>query len=268
MLRKLGALVAGATICAVGLLSAHAQETKKSEKAEIPGGIEGTNKGVDKDKGTVSVLTSEGRTRTFTVSEDTTILGARGGKVRGRLNDRRFREGLDITVVATGTTAKELHLGIYRSDPGESTEKPKTAAKRKTRRQAEEEKVAEAAKVTSKKAAPKAVAETAAKSVAAEDEDDDNEIVGKVKSYDTTSGRHLLVVTLLNGKGRPFFLSKEVKVLVKGKETKEGLLDPSIKSGTPVTVLTDSGGRKVLELHVGPPTPAPSKSTSKSKKAA
>jgi hypothetical protein len=117
MLRTLGALVAGATICAVGLLSAHAQDTKKSEKAEIPGGIEGTIKGVDKEKGTVSVLTSEGKARTFTVTEDTTILGARGGKVRSRLNDRRFREGLDITVVATGTTAKELHLGIYRRDP-------------------------------------------------------------------------------------------------------------------------------------------------------
>jgi hypothetical protein len=266
ILRTLGALIAGATICAVGLLSAHAQEAKKSEKAEIPGGIEGTIKGVDKEKGTVSVLTSEGKTRTFTVTEDTTIVGARGGTVRSRLNDRRFREGLDITVVATGTTAKELHLGIYRREPGESTEKLKTVAKKKTPRQIREEAGAEAATAGAKKATPKAVAGATTKPTVDEHDDDDNEIVGKVKSYDTSSGRHLLVVTLLNGKGRPFFLSKEVKVLVKGKETKEGLLDPAIKEGTPVTVLTDSGGRKVLELHVAPLPPAPAKS--KSKKAA
>ncbi len=131
MLRSLGALVTGAIICAVGLFSAQAQEAKKSEKAEIPGGIEGTIKGVDKEKGTVSVLTPNGKTQTFTVTDDTTIVGARGGRVRSRLNDRRFREGLDITVVPTGTKAKELHLGIYRREPGESTEKPKTVAKKR-----------------------------------------------------------------------------------------------------------------------------------------
>jgi hypothetical protein len=253
MLRTLGALVAGATICAVGLLSAHAQETKKSEKAEIPGGIEGKIKSVDKEKDTLSVTTTDGKARTFTITDDTTIVGPRGGKVRRRLNDPRFHEGLDITVVAKGATATEVHLGFNRKAPDEATDQPKTAAKQKTRQQAEEE----AAKVASKKAAPKAVA----KSIAAQEEedDDDNEIVGKVKSYDTSSGRHLLVVTLLNGKGRPFFLSKEVKVLVKGKESKEGLLDPAIKEGTPVSVLTDSGGRKVLELHVAPPPPAPTK---------
>jgi hypothetical protein len=258
MLRALGALVAGATICAVGLLSAHAQETKKSEKADIPGGIEGTIKSVDKEKMTVSVLTADGKTRTFSVTEDTTILGARGGKVRRRLNDRRFREGLDITVVPTGTTAKELHLGIYRREPGESTEKPKTVAK-KTRRQIREEAEAELAKVGAKKTTPKAAAEATTKPTADEEDDEDDEVLGKVKSYNTSGGRHLLVVTLLNGKSRSFFLAKEVKVLVQGKAVKDGLADPSIKEGTPITVLTEAGGRRVKELHLQPPAATPSK---------
>jgi hypothetical protein len=263
MLRTLGALVTGAMICAVGLFSAQAQEAKKSEKAEIPGGIEGTIKGVDKEKGTVSVLTPNGKTQTFTVTEDTTIVGARGGRVRSRLNDRRFREGLDITVVPTGTKAKELHLGIYRSEPGESTEKPKTAAKKKTRRQIREEAGAELAKAGAKKVTPKAVTEAATKPAADEDEDEDDEIIGKVKSYNANSGRHVLVVTLLNGKSRSFFLSSAVKVLVHGKPAKDGLSDPSLKEGTAITVLTEGGSSRVKELHLELPTATPSKITRK-----
>jgi len=255
MLRTTGALFAGATICAIGLLSAQAQENKKSEKTDIPGGIEGTIKGVDKEKGTVSVLTAEGKSRTFTVTDDTTILGARGGKVRGRLNDRRFHEGLDITVVASGTTAKELHLGIYRREAGESTAKPKTVVK-KGPRELREDIEAEAKKPIAKKAAAKAVADAATKPTAGDEDDEDDEILGKVKSYNTSSGRHVLVVTLLNGKSRSFFLAKEVKVLVKGKPAKDGLADPAIKEGAPITVLTESGGRKVKELHLNPLAPA------------
>jgi hypothetical protein len=244
MIRTLGALVAGATICAVGLLSAYAQEPKKSEKAEIPGGIEGTIKGVDKEKGTVSVLTTDGKSRTFTVTDDTTIVGARGGKVRTRLNDRRFREGLDITVVATGTTAKELHLGIYRRDPNETpAEKPKGVAKKRLTRKAIED--AAIAKKTPSKTGD-------ATKPAEDQEDEDDEVLGKVKSYNTTGGRHLLVVALLNGKSRTFFLARDVKVLVKGKAAKDGLADPAIKEGTPITVLTEPGTSKVKELHLEP----------------
>jgi hypothetical protein len=262
MLRTLGALVTGAMICAVGLFSAQAQETKKSEKAEIPGGIEGTIKGVDKEKGTVSVLTPNGKTQTYTVTEDTTIVGARGGRVRSRLNDRRFREGLDITVVPTGTKAKELHLGFYRREPGESTEKPKSVAK-KTRRQIREEAEAELAKANAKKVTPKAVTEAATKPAVEEDEDGDDEILGKVKSYNANSGRHVLVVTLLNGKSRSFFLSKEVKVLLHGKPAKDGLSDPSLKEGTTITVLTEGGSSRVKELHLELPAATPSKITRK-----
>jgi hypothetical protein len=178
------------------------------------------------------------------------------------LNDRRFRDGLDITVVPTGTKAKELHLGYYRREPGESTEKPKTAAK-KTRRQIREEAEAEIAKAGAKKVTPKAVTEAATKPAVDEDEDEDNEILGKVKSYNANSGRHVLVVALLNGKSRSFFLSSAVKVLVHGKPAKDGLADPSLKEGTTITVLTEGGSSRVKELHLELPAATPSKITRK-----
>ena len=95
MSRTLNALVAGAMICAVGLLAAVAQEPRKGEKPQIPGGIEGHVKSVDHEKETLSITTSDGRERTFTITEETTMLGPRGGKVRSRLKDRRFHEGME-----------------------------------------------------------------------------------------------------------------------------------------------------------------------------
>ena len=96
------ALAAGAAICAGGLFSASAQDTKTSEKTEIPGGIEGHVKSVDHEKETLSIIASTGKERTFKVTEDTTMIGPRGGKVRRRLNDKRFHEGMELTIVADG----------------------------------------------------------------------------------------------------------------------------------------------------------------------
>jgi len=73
-----------------------------------------------------------------------------------------------------------------------------------------------------------------------QEEDEDREIPGKVKSYDGT--RRLLVVSLLNGKDRSFLLANDVKVFVKGTPSKQGLKDPALRAGTPVTVLVGSGG--------------------------
>src|SRR5262245_54945704 len=115
MARALGILVLGAAIGAAGLLPAGAQETKKADKSEIKGGIEGKVKKVDVDK-EILTITVDGKERTFTVTEDTTIVGPQGGTVRRRLKDPRFHEGLEITVVADGKTAKELHLGYDRKD--------------------------------------------------------------------------------------------------------------------------------------------------------
>src|SRR6516165_9219929 len=106
MLRTLSALFAGAAFCTAGLFSAAAQVTKRSERPEIPGGIEGQVKSVDPEKNMLTITTSGGRERTFSITEDTTMLGPRGGKVRQRLKDHRFHEGMDITVVADGRAAK------------------------------------------------------------------------------------------------------------------------------------------------------------------
>jgi hypothetical protein len=96
------------------------------------------------------------------------------------------------------------------------------------------------------------------KAAAREEEDDeDDEIPGRVKSYDAT--RRLLVVSLLNGKSRSFFLSHDVKVLVRGTPSTQGLSDPALKADVPVTVLVEAGGRRVRELHVGPAPAARSK---------
>ena len=105
MLPRLLSLITGSTLCVVGLLSVAAQEPKKSEKPEMPGGIEGHVKSVDHDKQSLTIIGSAGRERVFTITEDTTMVGPRGGKVRRRLNDPRFHEGLEIII----------HVGQLRS---------------------------------------------------------------------------------------------------------------------------------------------------------
>ena len=80
---------------------------------------------------------------------------------------------------------------------------------------------------------------------------------GKVKSVDPA--RHMLVISLLNGQDRSFMIAKDVKLLVKGTMSQKGLEDPALKAGTPITVVTDPGGRKVKELKVAPPPASKSK---------
>jgi hypothetical protein len=247
MLRLTTILIAGFALGAIGLLSADAQESKKGEKTEIPGGIEGHVKSVDPDKQTLSIRTSSGAERTFTITDETTMLGPRGGKVRHRLKDHRFHEGLEVTIVAQGTTATEVHLGYNRRNPEGSAAGAGTSGKRATskKQQASKEVVA-TAKAT--KAAPASAGKVAAAKAAEEEEDEDNEIPGKVKSYDPD--RHHLVVTLLNGKSRSWFLARDLKVVVRGTASTQGLKDPALKVGAPVTVFLETGGRRVRELHI------------------
>jgi hypothetical protein len=251
MIRTLGGLVLGAVIATAGLLSAEAQDTKKSDKPEIKGGIEGTLKKVDLDKETL-IVTVNGKDRTFTISDDTVIVGPRGGLVRRRLKDPRFHPGLDVIVVPEGNKVKELHLGYDRKDAEETAGQPKSSTKGATKQPAERGNVvpAETPKKTEKTPTKAATKSGAAKQ---EEDDEDKEFPGKVKSVDPT--KRLLVVTLLNGKDRPFLLSKEVKILVKGTASKRGLQDPMLKPGIPVMVVTDAGGRRVKEVKVAP-TPA------------
>jgi hypothetical protein len=249
MMRALGALMLSAAIGAAGLLSAEAQETKKADKSEIKGGIEGKVKKVDAEKETL-IITVDGRDRTFTVTDDTTIVGPRGGLVRRRLKDPRFHPGLEITVVPDGKTAKELHLGYDRKDSEETANEPKSPSKSPSKRPEERSNATPAE--TPKKTEAKTPNKTATKGAAAKKDEDeeDEEFPGKIKSVDPT--KRLLVVTLLNGKDRSFLLSKEVKIMVRGAASKQGLQDPMLKAGIPVTVITDERGRKVKEVKVAP----------------
>jgi hypothetical protein len=247
MNRATSVLFMGITMCAIGLVSVAAQEAKKAEKPHIPGGIEGHVKSVDVEKDTITIVTSAGAERTFNLTEDTTMLGPRGGKVRRGLRDPRFHEGMELTVVASGSTAKEIHLGYSRrqrdaaSPGGEPTAKSKASAA--------------GTAVNTPATKPKAVmkkGEAAAKSAAAdEEEDEDDELPGTVKSYNAQA--RLLVVTLLNGTSRSFFLSRDLKVTVGRTASAQGIADPAIKEGAHVTVIVEEGGRRVKELHVNPP---------------
>jgi hypothetical protein len=260
MRRKFSALFAGATFCAVGLMSTAAQESKRSGKPEIPGGIEGQVKSVDAEKNMLSITTSDGRVRTFSVTEDTTMLGPRGGKVRRRLKDHRFHEGMDVTVVADGRTASEIHLGYSRREHADSADHPKSSAKPAIASSEErrEKARAEVGRRSESRTTPESASNAGKKAAIHEDEEDeDDEIPGRVKSYDAT--RRLLVVSLLNGKSRSFLLSHDVKVLVRGTQSKQGLGDPALKVDVPVTVLVEPGGHRVRELHVGPPPGARTK---------
>ena len=85
MLRAVSLLLAGSALCAIGLLSAHAQEPKKAARPVIPGGIEGHVKSVNQEKQTLAIVTSKGSERTFTIREDTTVLGPRGMSANARI---------------------------------------------------------------------------------------------------------------------------------------------------------------------------------------
>jgi hypothetical protein len=243
MNRVVGGLLLGASIAAAGLVSALADEIK--------GGIEGKVKKVDIEKETLTV-TVNGKDRTFTITDETTMVGPRGGVVRRRLKDPRFHEGLEITVVATGSTATELHLGVDRKPKGETANQPKVVAKGTATPSEEKVKVKtpDAAKKKDSNTAGTAVAKAGTSKKEEEDDDDGEEFPGKVKSADP--GRRLLVITLLNGKDRSFLLSKDVKISVKGTASKRGLEDPMVKPGIPVVVITETGGRKVKEVQVAP----------------
>src|SRR5262245_31104042 len=209
MMRALGILMLSAAIGAAGLLPADAQETKKFDKPDIKGGIEGKVKRVDVDKETLTI-TVHGKERTFTITDATTIVRRRGGVVRRRLKDPRFHAGLEIIVVAEGKTAKELHLGYDRKDADEAAGEPKSPTKAAPKQERGNVAPAE----TAKKTEAKTPAKTATKGEAAKKDDveEDEEFPGKVKSVDPA--KRMLVITLLNGKDRSFLLSKEVKILV------------------------------------------------------
>ena len=261
MSRMLTAIGLGVCICVIGAIALAADD----QRSQIQGGVEGKIEKVDVDGMMLTITTEQGRERTFKITQETTMLGPRGGKVRRRLKDPRCHEGLAVTVVADGNTATELHLGYDREEPGQTAEharttKPLTTERGKTGAQELPTKVTgktppptdtEPARVPTKRyGAGLEKAAAKAKSAAAKAEDEDNEVPGKVKRFDST--RHLLVITLVNGQDRSFLLSKDVKVVVKDAESRRGLQDPALKAGASIEVVTDEGGHKVKELKIVP----------------
>jgi hypothetical protein len=214
MKRIFGMLVVGVTVLSVALPASALQ------KQESKDGIEGKVKKVDVDKNTLTMTTAQGKDRTFTITDDTVIVGPLGGKVRNHLKDPRFHEGFPVNVVASGATATEIHLGFAKDAPSEKTDATKTA----------------------KSGAP------SSKSLKQLEEDDESEIPGKVKSFETT--KHILVISLINGKDRSFILAKDVPVHVNGVMSKQGLQDPAIHAGATITIVTDEGGRKVKDVKI------------------
>jgi len=264
--RPLIVALCSVAIGALGLLNARATEAKDPE---LKDGIPGTVVKVDVTQGTVTIAEKEGRERTYSINEQTVIVGPRGGIVKSRLRDHRFHSGLPISVVADGSTATELHLG-YDRKPREG----RTSTSRSTSRTAPASPPVETPSPsdagTSPAPAPapsnpapgpttsttrtsrfrglterRAVEKDAAKP---EDEDEDLEFPGKVKSVDPT--KRMLVVTLVNGKDRSFLVASDVKVLVNSRASRHGLSDPALQPGTPLTVVTATGGRKVVEVKV------------------
>jgi hypothetical protein len=185
----------------------------------IKSGIEGHVKSVDAAKKTVTIITNDGKERTFEVSKDTVMVGPRGGNIRRHLKDPRFHEGFPITVVAKGEDAQELHLG-YAKDAKTGTLSKEAAKSLKARVKA-------------------------AKKI---EEEDDVEVLGHVKSFD--SKKRMLVVSLINGKNKSFLLSKQTPVKVKGTPSKSGITDPAITTGAAIIVVTEPDGRKVKEVRI------------------
>jgi hypothetical protein len=249
MWRTLIAIVPGAAICLCGILAAAADD----QKPEIKGGIVGKVKEVDLAGNKLTITTSQGRERTFTITEDTTMVGPNGGKVRKHLHDPRFREGFPVTIVADRDSAEEVHLGFAKDAIGAIGEHAKTASQStNVQRQGGIVDPTNATKSTTSPPAGKDVAKHQ-EATKLEEEDDESEIPGHVKSFDET--RHILVVTLFNGKTRSFILSQNVPVHVKGAAgvaSRQGLKDPELKAGAFITVVTDDAGHKVKELKIVP----------------
>jgi hypothetical protein len=248
------------TLCSliVGTALLVAAPSAQAKDSEIKDGIPGTVVKVDVAQNTVTIAEKEGRERTYTVNQETQIIGPRGGIVHSRLHDHRFHAGLPITVVANGTTAAELHLGYDRKARAGRTTASRAST---TTAPAETPATTDSGAATPPATPAPATTRTsrfrgvearrpAAKEAKEEEEDEDNEFPGKVKSVDPT--RHMLVITLVNGKDRSFLVSSEAKVLVNSRASRHGLSDPALAPGATLTVVTEEGGRKVKEVKLTP----------------
>jgi hypothetical protein len=243
MFRQLASLLLGATLVALATSAMAAPLADKPEQPTIKDGIQGKIKSVNVAERKLTIVTNDGRERTFTVSADTIMLGPRGGKVRRHLHDPRFQEGMPLTIVADGNEATEIHLGYDREAAEGEEKQAATEGASKSKEHPSTTSPAHTAERTATKTAPsrEAIPSAAGSS-------DQEAFAGRVKSFDAR--RRMLVLTLENGSNKAFLLSAAVPVHVAGAPSKQGLHDPALKEDAMVVVVTEPGGRKAKEIDV------------------
>jgi hypothetical protein len=117
MLRKSVCAVVGLLVV-VGLLAA--QQGKDAK-----GGKEVTCKvtKVDADKKVVSVTTEDGKKMELKITDDTKIVGPRGGLSKERLKDDRLKVGAEIKVTLGADGKKVMQIMLPIRKPGTTAEK-------------------------------------------------------------------------------------------------------------------------------------------------
>jgi hypothetical protein len=213
----------GALFCSIAICALAAHSAKAADEAATKEGIEGKIVKADVEKNALTISTKSGQKQTFTVTNETTIVGPRGGIVHKRLEDPRFHPGLTVTVVAKDDVAQQIQLSI---DHGSGVRRPSSRARTGFR---------------GRFATGGGTAQAAT-----QEAEEENEFPGTIKSVN--ADKNILVVTLLTGKNESFMVSKAAKVTIGGTASDKGLADTKLTPGTSVTVITE-GGNKVKEVR-------------------
>ena len=136
--RQSGTLALLAALAAA--LSAQAQQkdkdkAKTKDKDAKPATTELTAKLVKVDEAKSSITVDDGgKKRDFSVTDDTKIVGPRGGVSKNRLKDDRFVPGweMKLTIAADGKKLTHIQLPIRKSEkPDETKKSDKKAADKK-----------------------------------------------------------------------------------------------------------------------------------------
>jgi len=98
---------------AAGLVAA--QDKAKKDDKDTSKTIAGKVTKVDATKNTVSVTTDDGKKMDLTVTDDTKIVGPRGGISKDRLKDDRLTVGAEIKVTMDGKKVKQIELPARKS---------------------------------------------------------------------------------------------------------------------------------------------------------
>lgn len=110
---------------------------KAAPKKEIKGGIHATVNKVDVAKKSFTATTEDGKVLLLAVTDETKIIGPRGGQSDDGIEDDRFVADAEVIIVLApgGKSAAEVHLPYRkrtpREEPKDKNAKPKTIPKDK-----------------------------------------------------------------------------------------------------------------------------------------